>query len=805
MQENPFAQFIPQNGAPAQENPFMQFVPQKSSAAPVDNRSMLDKTVEGINYLGDSASKGLRHAVMAPGQFAAPIVDAALGTHIGKDLNETNQYLDELYRKQYPDSTGLGDALSFAGEMAVPGGAASKAGMEAMKGAMELSSLGGKAAGLVGAGGLAGMLSAPLVYDESGTMSPGEKIQRGGNIGALLGPGMVLGGKAIGKGAELAMDAYKGLADYVKPGGAANKIMGSLTNVDETLARKAAGDRLGLNLTPAEAANRNLIAKEQANLGYTKEGAKRLEDQQIQRGGAEKNMISDLMNSISKDNSSAARTIRDTSAKIQQKRSDALTSKENESIGSLFSDLSSGEGAPRNVRDMSAEILKTKRAERAALAEPLYETARKETVAPNKFNALMKKDGTIETSVNSILSDPNYRVELEGYAPNSIKVLDLAKRRIDDQIEGAIKTGNGNMARIFRDSKERLVNATDSYSPTYKKARAIFAGESEPINELENSILGKISKMDESQLNQVSKTIFNPNETDLKVLSKFKNEIVNENPDVWKSMVRHEMDRRLNSSSAPLNGATFYKNILQKPKDYAQFKEAVKGFPELESKLDNLRNTFKNSEAQHKAINGTNLANIGAMKDKQLKEVSSVIFNPRETDINQFKQIRDVMQKENPDGWKNLMRNEMERRMATAKDNTGTAFYKGVLRNDNDFNHFMAAAEGMPEVQQKLRDMREVLPYIFNKPTTKAAKGQRENNMDKMRNKWDAMGALVKKYVVSGFDQAAIDLITKGKWDQEISKIRQIKNTETRNTRFAELLHRVSGAAIPLANKQLND
>jgi hypothetical protein len=417
----------------------------------------------------------------------------------------------------------------------------------------------------------------------------------------------------------------------------------------------------------------------------------------------------------------------------------------------------------------------------------------------------MKKDGTIENAVNSVVSDPNYRVELEGYAPNSIKVLDLAKRKIDAHIASAVQSQDRDMARILRDSKERLVTATDSYSPTYKKARAIFAGESEPINELENSILGKISKMDELQLNQVSKTIFNPNETDLNVLSKFKNEIVNENPDVWKSMVRHEMERRLNSSRSPLNGSTFYKNILQKPKDYTQFKEAVKGFPELESKLDNLRNTFKNSEATHKAINGTNLANIGNMKDKQLKEVSSVIFNPRETDITQFKQIRNVMQKENPAGWKTLIRNEMERRMAKADANTGSAFYKGVLRNDNDYQHFLAATEGMPDVQQKLRDMREVLPYIFNKPTTKAAKGQRENSMDAMRNAVNAATTIVKKHLIDKYDSAAIDLITKGKWDQEIRKIRQIKNTDARNARFAELLNRVSGAAIPMANKQLND
>lgn len=810
MENNPFADLIPSNqnvnsmgasSAPMQ-NPFADLIPKKP---PMDNRSVLDKTVDAINSVGDPISKGIRHAVMAPGQFAAPLIDAALGTNLAKDLNESNSYLDKVYKQEHPDE-GIGsELLSLGGEMALPGGAASKALTEGMKVAKGLPLL-GKAATLAGAGGLAGLLSSPLVYDESGKMSPGEKIQTGANVGALLEPAMVGGGKIAGKVADVAGDILRGLADYIKPGGSANKIMGSLTNVEETLARKAAGDRLGLNLTPAEAANRNLIAKEQAGLGYTQEGAKKLEDQQIQRGTAEKNMISDLMNSISKDNSSAARTIRDTSARVQQQRMDAITSKEREGIDSLFSDLSSGEGAPRNVRDMSAEILAKKRAARQEQAQPLYEAAYKEEVAPNRFNALMKKDGTIESSVNSVLSDPNYRVELEGYAPNSIKVLDLAKRKIDSSIEGALsgQKPDRETARVLMGAKERLVKATDQYSDNYRNARKIFAGESEPINDLENSILGKISKMDESQLNQVSKTIFNPRETDLNVLSKFKNEIVKEDPDIWKSMVRHEMDRRLNSSSAPLNGANFYKNVLQKPQDYQQFKEAVKGFPELETKLDNLRATFKNSDNKYREIKGTNLANIGAMKDKQLKQVSSVIFNPRETDMNSFKEIRDVMQRENPQGWKNIMRNEMERRMSKADTNSGTAFYKGVLRNENDFNHFMAASEGMPEVQQKLRDMREVLPYIFNKPTTKAAKGQRENSMDMVRNAFNAAGMIVKKHFADKYDQAAIDLITKGKWDQEISKIRQIKNEDTRNAAFGELLTRISGASIPLANKQFN-
>src|SRR5258708_35693677 len=121
----------------------------------------------------------------------------------------------------------------------------------------------------------------------------------------------------------------------------------------------------------------------------------------------------------------------------------------------------------------------------------------------------MSQDGTIEGAINSVISDHKYRYELQGYAPNSIKVLDLAKKHIGAQITSAQGTpmnpGNRNDVRLYTDAKNRLVSAIDEFSPTYAEARAIHSEGAKPLQAIRESGIGKIASMDDAQLKAVPK------------------------------------------------------------------------------------------------------------------------------------------------------------------------------------------------------------------------------------------------------------------------------------------------------------
>ncbi len=158
---------------------------QLNGEPPPDNRSKFEKGVDYVNYLGDSAGKGLRHAASAPAQFINPFIDYAAGTNLTGNLNSMNQRMDQQYDQKYQDAGIAGKTFSNLGEfmpsMAVGGGALTS-------GVSKAASFLPKMGDLAVKGGLAGMATAPFVYDESGKLSPTQKLATGAVVGGVLAP-----------------------------------------------------------------------------------------------------------------------------------------------------------------------------------------------------------------------------------------------------------------------------------------------------------------------------------------------------------------------------------------------------------------------------------------------------------------------------------------------------------------------------------------------------------------------------------------------------------------------------------------
>jgi hypothetical protein len=124
---------------------------------------------------------------------------------------------------------------------------------------------------------------------------------------------------------------------------------------------------------------------------------------------------------------------------------------------------------------------------------------------------------------------------------------------------------------------------------------------------------------------------------------------------------------------------------------------------------------------------------------------------------------------ENPDAWRKIVRNEMERRIDTKGEhktsNSGSNFFDKILSNDRDFNQFHEAMKGLPNAQAKLRNMRLAFKNLINSYTVKTAAGQAKSSLDVPRSTGQFISKQLQKIAGGKYDKAAIEIITNPDWD----------------------------------------
>ena len=164
---------------------------------------------------------------------------------------------------------------------------------------------------------------------------------------------------------------------------------------------------------------------------------------------------------------------------------------------------------------------------RAAIAkklEVLPETS-------EKFKALAEVDGLI-TSKNG--------------KRQSLEFLHEAKLEIDRMINnrGIDSVSRGTKRELVKVQKTLLKQIEDT-NPSYVKAAKAFALESPAVEAVENSILGKVSKLDDTQLKQISKIIYDPENVNPHAIRNAKAAIQKVDPDAWREITRIEFERRI--------------------------------------------------------------------------------------------------------------------------------------------------------------------------------------------------------------------------------------------------------------------
>jgi|WetSurMetagenome_2_1015567.scaffolds.fasta_scaffold78475_2 hypothetical protein len=452
-----------------------------------------------------------------------------------------------------PTSTAIGHTLGQA-TAAAPAYAIGGAGQLLGKGIPFLQKL------LMGAktGAIGGALTGGAQY-----VNPGESRLENTLQGAALGAGLGSAFPVVGKGASLATDAGKSLYRSAKGLAGSKDVVASdlLQNIPNGSAKrvlqtKQAGERLGINLTPAEASGHPLAKATERGLGSSPEGAQKITDFRQEQRHLQKNAIDELLDVISPKKGSAA----------------------------------------KDIRTAASDIIKNQEQKMKDKAAPLYAKVEKEIIEPNKFNSLLR-DSNIEQSYRRVTESPLYRSELKGLPVNSIKVVDTMKKDLWDRAEALRRKGKNEGAAILDRARHKLVNKADELVPGYKKARDVYTEGSPAIKALYDSPVGKIAGFEERSLKHTSKAIFDPSETNLDILKDVRKVVEKQNPDAWAQLVRGEMERRIDVKSAGgvgKHGSNFYKNVLSSDKDFAQFQEALKGNKEAQQKLKDMRLVFRN-------------------------------------------------------------------------------------------------------------------------------------------------------------------------------------------------------------------
>lgn len=210
--------------------------------------------------------------------------------------------------------------------------------------------------------------------------------------------------------------------------------------------------------------------------------------------------------------------------------------------------------ASKRFRDTAKLSIDAKKQARNATVKPLYNDAFElgADVDLTKTTALID-DVLSEAPRGSDFEKVGLQIKnliaplKEGETP-SLRQLQKAKIAMQDIIDGVgEKAVSGTIKGEVAQVKRQLVSSMEDASPLFKKAEDKFKELAPAVKELEDSVIGQISKVDDTQLKTIAQKIFDPKAelTDPISIQNAKKAITSVDPQVWDDLIRVEMNRRI--------------------------------------------------------------------------------------------------------------------------------------------------------------------------------------------------------------------------------------------------------------------
>ena len=123
-------------------------------------------------------------------------------------------------------------------------------------------------------------------------------------------------------------------------------------------------------------------------------------------------------------------------------------------------------------------------ASRARAAQPLYDrVVRPDSLVPDEKFAALAQDPYIAQTIGKVRENPLYG--MADLPPNSLPVLDAAKKQLDDLIGAARVSKANNEARLLTQKRDAIVSLADEAFPEYRLAREAWSGPTQSIEAME--------------------------------------------------------------------------------------------------------------------------------------------------------------------------------------------------------------------------------------------------------------------------------------------------------------------------------
>jgi len=318
----------------------------------------------------------------------------------------------------------------------------------------------------------------------------------------------------------------------------------------------------------------------------------------------------------------------------------------------LSTNASPHEGFLKGARSVDARLATLKSARRDA-SEQFYKASYPELV-PDDVAADLAGDPLVAQALKTVQSKPVWKRSMndsleqvrtqnanlvagiqdpaeaakvmKGVTDKALGWYDLAKRQLNDKAEALRRAGNNAEAMQYEQAAQGLVEKLDGFSSTYNQARTEFARLSEPINKLEESIIGGFVKADSQQAQTLGRTLFGPSSSP-EALKEAKSIIQAADPASWNNVVRAHLQDVLESTvresqvGAVQNlGGVYRSKLFGTEKQRKLLKESLdsKQYQALRDMMEVLEATSKSFKGQSITVPGGYIA-----KDLQADALAS--------------------------------------------------------------------------------------------------------------------------------------------------------------------------------------
>lgn len=214
--------------------------------------------------------------------------------------------------------------------------------------------------------------------------------------------------------------------------------------------------------------------------------------------------------------------------------------------------------APKQVRDLAVGAIDEMKAARSELVRQGYQDAfsagTKINVAPivAEVDSLLAKTSSSATNpVRKTLLEAKDQLMADAQdGLVDLEILHSVKMNMDDTI-GAFGEGgvSGQSRKALTEVKNSMVNSMDKASPLYDQVKSIYREASGPINEMQNSLVGKVSGVKDDNLKKVLSSIFDASESNPANLKQAKSIIESQDPEAWNQLLRAHLESNLGKMS----------------------------------------------------------------------------------------------------------------------------------------------------------------------------------------------------------------------------------------------------------------